>query len=180
MGSQGSLLVLDLSSYGSALAIINQFCDGKGVEVFEVSPVGTAALLVLEIKDRIASTLLKNEIYSFHKSSILSFRLIENYDLKLLKVYLSQNQDLVLNHLLVQEFSFVSEAFAVAHELTSQNINIVDFRVIRTFPMNVILTSTSQSLDQLVKVKNVGVPRASTIIEKTEPVLKEYYQIVKN
>lgn len=180
MNSQASLLVLDLSSYGSALAIINQFCDGQSVEVFELSPVGTAAILILEIKDRIAGTLLKNEIFSFYKSSILSSRLIENYDPNLLKVYLSQNQAEVSTHLLVQEFSFVSEALAGAQGLIIQNLVIVDLRVIRTFPMNVILTATSSNLDKLVELKNVGAPRTATIIEKVEPTLKEYYQIVKN
>lgn len=180
MDNQSSLLVLDLSSYGAALAIINQFCDEKSVEVFEVSPVGTAALLVLEIKDRIASTLLKNEIYSFYKNNILSFRLLEKFDLKLLKIYLSQNQDLVAKHLLVQEFSFLSEAFAAGQELMVQKVNVIDFRVIRTFPMNIILTSTSDDMEQLVKVKNLGSPRVSTIIGKVEPILKEYYQIVTN
>ena len=179
MNNQGSLLVLDLSSYGSALAIINQFCDGKSVEVFEVSPVGTAALLILEIKDRIAATLLKTEIISFFKSSVLSSRLIEAYDLNLLKVYLSQNHTSIANHLLVQEFSFVSEALAAADQLIKQDLAVLDLRVIRTFPMNVILTLTSSDVNKLVAVKNAGAPRSSTIIEKVEPVLKEYFQIVK-
>lgn len=180
MGSQSSLLVLDLSSYGSALAIINQFADGKNVVVFEVSPIGTAALLILEIKDRIASHLVKNEIGSFYKSSILSSRLLETFDTSLLKVYLSQNQDEVAKHLLIQEFSFVSEAFAAAQDLLTQQVRVIDFRVIRTFPMNVILTSTSDHIEKLVGIKNIGFPRAGTVVEKVEPVLKEYYQIVKN
>lgn len=180
MDNRSCLLVLDLSSYGSALAIINQFCDEKNVEVFEVSPVGGAAILILEIKDLIASTLLKNEIFSFYKNSILSFRLIEGVDQKLLRIYLSQNQDLVLNHLLIQEFSFVSEAFAAAQELLSNKVSVIDFRVVRTFPMNVILTSTAENLNQLLALKNLGSPRVATVVEKVEPVLKEYYQIVKN
>jgi len=178
--NQASLLVLDLSSYGSALAIINQFCDGQSVEVFEVSPVGTAAILILEIKERIAGTLLKNEIFSFYKSSVLSSRLIETYDLNVLKTYLSQNKPEVSNHLLVQEFSFVSEALVAAHELINKGLVVIDFRVIRTFPMNVIVTLTSTSLEKIVGFKNLGAPRASTVIEKAEPILKEYFQIVKN
>jgi hypothetical protein len=180
LDNQSSLLILDLSSYGSALAIINQFCDGKSVEVFEISPIGTAAILILEIKDRIASTLLKNEILSFFKSSILSSRLIEKYDLRILKVYLSQNNDSISNHLLIQEFSFVSEAFVAAQELLSKNISVIDFRVIRTFPMNIILTSSDDSMAKLVESKNLGSPRVATLIEKVEPTLKEYYQVVKN
>lgn len=180
MDSRNSLLVLDLSSYGAALAIINQFCDEKNVEVFEVSPVGTASILILEIKDRVAGTLLKNEIFAFYKNSILASRLIEDYDLNLLKVYLSQNKAEVLDHILVQEFSFVAEAVSTAHELMSQGLQVIDLRVIRTFPMNVILTTTSGSLEKLVGLKNLGAPRAGTIIEKIEPVLKKYYQILPN
>ncbi len=180
MINQGSLLVLDLTSYGSALSIINQFCDGKNVDVFEISPAGTAATLILEIKDRISSTLLKNEIFSFYKSSILSFKLVEGFELNLLKVYLSQNQALVLKHFLVQEFSFLSDGFAAANELLLQNINVIDFRVIRTFPLSAIVTSTSNSLEKLVSIKNIGSPRVATIIENVEPALQDFYQIIKN
>lgn len=180
MANQHSLLVLDLASYGAALAIINQFCDGKSVVVLEVSPVGTAGLLILEIKDQIASNLLKNEIYSFFKGSILSSRMIEKSDLKLLKVYLSQNQDQVESNLLIQEFSFVSDAFFAANHLLAEGITLVDFRVIRTFPMNVILTSTSSNFEKLSLNKNIGSPRVVTLVDKVESTLKEYFQVVQN
>lgn len=180
MSNQSSLLILDLSSYGSALAIINQFCDEKNVEVFEVSPVGTAGLLILEIKDSVAGNLVKNEVFSFYKNSILSFQLIEKFDLRLLKIYLSQNKDEVQKHLLVQEFSFVSDAFSAAQDWLNQGFSVIDFRVVRTFPANVILTVTSENLEKLVTVKNLGSPKVSSVIEKVEPVLKKYFQIIQN
>lgn len=179
MTDQNSLLVLDISSYGSALAIINRFCDDKNVEVFEVSPIGTAAVLILEIKDRITATLLKNEIFSFYKGSLLAHRLLEQFDMNLLKVYLSQNKPEVQTHLLVQEFSFISEAFVAAQNWTKRNVDVIDFRVIRTFPANVILTMTSESLDILTQFKEANGVKSSTVIERVEPILKKYFQIVQ-
>lgn len=175
MANSSSLLVLDLSSYGSALAIINQFCDDKSVQVFEVSPLGTAGLLILDIKDPIAGTLLKNDIFSIHKNFILSYRLIEEYDLQLLKVYLSQNKPEIQKHLFVQEFSFVSEALAAAKEWMQKSIQLVDLRVIRTFPTNIILTVTTDDFEQLLQLKNLGGPRTSTLIENVEPSLRQYF-----
>ena len=154
MTSLTNLLVFDVSSYGSALAIINQFCDDKDVKVFEVSPVGPAAILILLVGDAIAGELLHNEIVSFFKSSILNSIRLKNLDIEILKIYLSQNKPEVLSNVLVQEFSFVSEAFGASQFLRNSDISVIEFRLIRTFPTNAILVSTSNDVSKLIKIKN--------------------------
>lgn len=176
MSNLEQLLILDLSSYGVALSIINQFCDDKDVRVFEVSPIGTVALLVLLVKEKTLAAILKNEIFSFYKNSVLSMRLIENFDPQILMVYLSQNKAEVLKNILVQEFSFVSEAFAAAQLLLEKKISLIDFRVVRTYPLNAILISTSAEIESLIQIKSQVSGKTQTLIEKTEPTLKAYFQ----
>ncbi len=180
MSSSSNLLVLDLSSYGSGLAVINQFCDEDQVKVFEVSPIGHAGILILLIKDATAAELLKNEIFSYYKANILSIALLKDFDMTALKIYLSQNKPVVLENLLIQEFSFLSEAFCCVDRLIKSKIAVIDFRVIRTYPLNAIVTSTSSNADSLAVVRSEVNSRASVVIEKIEPVLKQFYQIVQN
>ena len=179
LNSFSNLLSFDLSSYGAALAIINQFCDDDEVKVFEVSPAGSAGLLILLIKDQTAAELLKSEIFSFYKANVLSSALVKNLNLNILKTYLSQNVPEVSSHLLVQEFSFVSDGFRAAEYLLLSGINLVDFRVIRTFPLNVILVSSAKDSEVLRSAKAEVPTRSNVIIEKVEPVLRQYFEINK-
>ncbi len=180
MDSHSNLLCLDLASYGTALAIINQFCDDDQAKVFEVSPVGTAGILILLIQDQTTAELLKNEIFSYYKASILSSSLIIDLNVSLLKTYLSQNVPVVATNLLIQEFSFVSEGFTAADILFLNKIDLVDFRVIRTYPLNIILVSTSKDLAGLQLANEKIRSRTYAIIPKVEPVLKQYFEITKN
>lgn len=170
------LLALDLSSYGSALAIINQFCDDDQIKVFEISPVGYAGLLILLIKEETAADILKNEVISFFKSNLLSVELLKNFDSRILEIYLSQNKSEVSTSLLIQEFSFVSQAFKAAHALLVKDIQLIDFRVIRTYPLNAILISTAIEGTHLIQHKDQLGLRSSMLIDHVEPVLKQFFQ----
>jgi hypothetical protein len=111
--------------------------------------------------------------------NVLSACLLENLDSEILKVYLSQNKPEISKSLMVQEFSFVSEAFAAAQALVSKKISLVDFRVVRTFPINVILVSTAAQASDFEMAKG-KMARSNTIIDQVEDTLKHYFQIVKN
>jgi hypothetical protein len=167
-----------LSSYGSALSIINQFCDDEQVKAFEISPVGAAALLILTIKDAVSAEIILKEVSSFFNSQVLSIRLIKNINSIVLKNYLSQAQEALKDFVLVQEFSFVSEAFEVAQSLSSQQVALIDFRVIRTYPLNVILVSSSQDEKLLLKNKENFLSRSAQLIAKPTQIMKDFFGAV--
>ena len=70
MNKFNHLLAFDLSSYGAALSIINQFVDDQSTKVFEVSPSGQSAILILVSQDLIGLQVIKNEAISFYRSEI--------------------------------------------------------------------------------------------------------------
>jgi hypothetical protein len=171
------LIAIDLSSYGSAFAIINQFCDDVQIKVFEVSPIGQAGLLILLVNEATAAEILKNEILSFYKSSVLAIEIIKNFHDKLLQTYLSQNKPQLLKSLVIQEFSFVSQALSAAHNILNESFELVDFRVVRTYPLNAVVVITSDNLEKFFKIKENSYIKSTTVIEKIENSVKNYFQI---
>ncbi len=176
MLSYSNLLVIDLASYGIAFSIINQFCDEIQVKVFEVSPIGHVGIIILLIKDETAAEVLKNEILSFYKSNLISVCLLKNFDKRLLPVYLSQNKDEALKSMLILEFSFVSDAFVAAQKLLTENISLLDFRIIRAYPLNAILVAAADDPAKLISLRENLCARSSTLIENVGAVVKEYFQ----
>ena len=77
-----NLLVLDLTSYGAAFAVLNRFVDDEQVKVFEISPIGQKAVLMLLLQDEITATILQKEIKIFFSNEIISSGLIINFDQK--------------------------------------------------------------------------------------------------
>ncbi|MBY0553342.1 hypothetical protein K2P97_02355 [bacterium] len=166
------LLAFDLASYGAALGIINQYVDDSLVKVFEISPCGSSATLILLSSDVVSLQIIKSQSESIFKSQILAISLVENVHEDLLLAYLSQNKTVLKNHLVVLEGSYVSSALEVANSLLKANETLVDFRIIRTFPKNVVLTFTNNKI-QSFEYKDFK----KTIIENIQPVLKSYYEI---
>ena len=173
-----NLLVLDLFSYGSALSIINQFVDDDQIKVFEISPVGSAATLVLWIRDFLTASVLKKEIESQFKSSFHSVSLVENLHEELLPIYLSQKQGLLCKKMLIAESNSLAGSVFAADAGLKENYSLVDFRVVRTYPKNVILifsadhfkTSFIESLQQ----KDFHL----TQIDQLNGALKAYFEII--
>lgn len=173
-----NLLVLDLFSYGSALGIINQFVDDDQIKVFEISPIGSAAVLILWVRDFLTASILKKEIESQFKSSLHSVSLIENLHEELLPIYLSQKQGLLCKKMLIVESNNLADSFSAADSGLKESYGLVDFRVVRTYPKNVILifsadhfkTSFIESLQQ----KDFHL----TQIDQLNPALKSYFEIV--
>lgn len=168
------VLALDLSSYGAALSIINQFVDDQTTKVFEVSPAGQTAILILVSQDLIGLQVIKSEAVSFYRSEILEFALIENIHEEVFPAYLSQNKPEVSKTLVIVEGPFVSTALAIADQLVSYKNVLLDFRVVRTGPKNIILTVGTAELSYFDTIDLRGFKK--TIIENIQPSLKSFFE----
>lgn len=166
------LLAFDLASYGAALGIINQYVDDSTVKVFEISPCGSSATLILLSSDSVSLQIIKSQSESVFKSQILSTAIVENVHDDLLAAYLSQNKAVLKNNLVVLEGNYVSAALETANNLLNSGESLVDFRIIRTFPKSVVLTFTNNKI-QPFESKDFK----KTFIENVQPVLKSYYEI---
>lgn len=169
------LLAFDLSSYGAALAIINQFADDDAVKIFEISPCGTSAVLLLVAQEINVLTLVKTEAESIFKSQILSSAIIENIHSDLLPTYLSQNKTPLKKSLVILEGNFVALGLSLSDRALKENHSVVDFRIVRTGPKNVIITIGAEKLDDLVNLNLIGFKK--TTIENIQPSLKSFYEI---
>lgn len=175
MNQYKHLLAADLSSYGSALAIINKYVDDENVKVFEVSPCGQAAILILVAKEILTLQLIKSETQALLKSQVLDCYVIENTHQDLLPAYLSQNKTKLDKVMAVLEGTSVSSGLFLANELLNENLQLVDFRVIRTFPKNVVITVTAARAMAMAHFKNLDFKY--TYIEDIQPSLKAFYEI---
>lgn len=172
MNQYRHLLVFDLSSYGVALALINRYADDDAVKVFEVSPCGSAALLLLIAKEPMALSLIQAEAQKLYGAQILKSALISDLHESLLPTYLSQNDTAVSKHLAVLEFSALSDALSEAQKILKSGLELLDLRVVRTYPINVIVCLTSSDASRLPKESSSG---RTTLIENLQPVLKNYF-----
>lgn len=179
MNSYRHLVVIDLSSYGSALAIINQFCDDEDVKVFEISPLGSAALLILLTKESTAATILQKQIVSHWGAAVINTALILDSHNDLLPTYLSQKSSAVAKNILVLESASVSTALATANNLLNKEIQLLDLRVVRTFPSNTILTVTGENPEALLAIATKQADLKTTFVANVQKTLQEYFQISK-
>lgn len=175
MNKYKHVLAFDLSSYGAALSIINQFVDDQTTKVFEVSPSGQSAILILVSQDLIGLQVIKNEAVSFYRSEILEFSMIENIHEEVIPAYLSQNKPGVSKTLVIVEGPYVSTALAIADQLVENKNILLDFRVVRTGPKNVILTVGTSDVTYFESIDLPGFKK--TIIENIQPSLKSFFEI---
>lgn len=177
-------MVFDLSKLGTAYQIINSFADGETLHVFEISPIGAQAVLILMSKDLILLQLVHGQSVTLYKSEILNSVIIENIDAKILNPYLSQPnepgqpQAKAKSNLLVLETNGFATAFAKAKQLVDLDLVIVDFRAIRTCPPNLIITATSDSVEKLSQFVNQDTSSKATVIPKVQGLLRSYFEIL--
>lgn len=177
MNKYRHLLSFDLTSYGAALALVNRFVDGDAVKDFELSPTGTEAQLILLSQDALALQMIKSESQSYLGSQILASALIENINEDLLTTYLSQNKVSLKKCLAILELNTVSQGLLAAQSLLVKGISLVDFRVVRTSPKNVIITVTDDSAEACDFITLS--PMKKTVLTDLQPNLKSYYEIIK-
>lgn len=178
LNSLGHFLIFDLTKLGAAYQMINSFADEQAVRVFEVSPVGTQAVLILMSKDLISAQLVYSQCLSLYRSDVLASALVENVDDTILNAYLSQQKPALSSNLLVVEAQYFSKAFEIAKRITNADLAIVDFRAVRTSPANLIITSTSSSAEKLNQFMSENGFAKMTLIPEVQPVLKAYFEIL--
>ncbi|OFZ28436.1 MAG: hypothetical protein A2622_04870 [Bdellovibrionales bacterium RIFCSPHIGHO2_01_FULL_40_29] len=179
LNNVGHLIIFDLSKLGSAYQLINSFVDERTVFVFEVSPVGDRALLILSCHDLISSQLIFSQAQSLFQSEILKSTLIENVENDVVLAYLSQKQSPCRSHFLILEENYFSLAFKKAQELFRSGVEIMDFRAIRTNPPNLVVTMTHDSVDFLNSMLMKLESGKATIVADVQPSLKAFFEIVK-
>lgn len=157
------------------MAVINRFVDGESVRVFEISPSGQMATLILMTKDEITAQVLKSESTSLFKDQIIRCESVFNFHEDILPAYLSQNKQTVGKSLLVLETDSVSGAMLEADAYLKKGIKILDFRTVRTSPKNIILIFTGDNfaVSYEQQLSNFKI----NIIENVEPTLKQYFEI---
>lgn len=175
MNKYRHLLSFDLSSYGVALAIINEFVDRENIMDFEVSPCGQQAQLILLGLDIISLQVIKAQAEALFKSQILNACLINEINEQLLPTYLSQNKTPAKKSTMIIELSYVSEGLACAHHLLQSGIDILDFRVVRTSPKNVFIIATAENENSLTAFQHAAGKK--TVIADTQPILRSYFEI---
>lgn len=173
-----NFLVIELSNLGSAYSIVNQFAEIDSVDVFEISPIGAGSILILSSSDALSAEILYNNIKTNYKNSILNIQLILEIQTEVILTYLSQNKPNLKKHLAVIEAGSVANMFMYANKLLDKKIELIDFRLIRTRPANVILTVTTDNIETLSQLNFTDAH--VTIINDLQPVTKSYFEIVKN
>lgn len=174
-----NLIVIDLSNLGSAYAIINRFVDLGSVEVFEISPIGTGSLLILNVEDQISSQILFNNIKNEFNTEVKSISLITDVESEVIKTYLSQAQAKIKKNILIIESSEVSRIFSIAQiAATRTSVGLVDFRVVRTNPCNANLVLTSDNISDFMFFKDYGAKM--TIINDVQQSVKDFFEVLKN
>lgn len=174
MNQYKHLLAFDLSSYGAALALINQFVDNDSCRDFELSPCGSQAQLILLFRDVISLRVVRENAASFLKSQILDVQAVEDIHPDLLPCYLSQSKTELQKKLYVFEGSSVASGLVLMQDLLKLGAKPVDFRIVRTAPKNVIITVTSNEV--LADGKADRSSFKATIIDSIQPSLKSFFQ----
>ena len=169
--------IFDLTKIGTAYQIINSFVDDETILAFEISPLGTQAVLMMSSKDLIALQFVYGQCLALHKAEILNSVLIENLNPEVLNVYLSQNKPKVAGSLFISETESFATAFKFAQNLALQKMSLIDFRVVRTCPPNLIITATGNTKDlQLLLTLNSAVKM--TLIDQVLKPLQSYFEIL--
>ena len=169
--------IFDLTKIGAAYQVINSFVDDETILAFEICPLGSQAVLMLSSKDLIALQFVYNQCLTLHKSDILNSICIENLAPGILDAYLSQNKPQVAGSILIAESESFATAFGFAHKLAAQQVSLLDFRVVRTSPPNLIITATGSTVVLKEFVTSDSVIR-TTLIDQVQKPLQAYFEIL--
>ena len=174
MTSYSHILCLEFYSYGAALAALNETVNDNSIKAFEVSPAGSLGLLILVSNSLSELKAAQGLIQKNHIATLANSSLIEAANENLLMTYLSQNKPNLKPHLAVYEFGFFGQALTFANQALSKGFDLVDFRVIRTAPLNAIVFVSSEKKEGLSLLSpSFG---KKQIILNTTDVLKSYFQ----
>lgn len=171
------LLTFDLSSYGVALAIANQFADDQAIRIFEISPVGTAAQLILIGEEITSLEFVRSEAQSLFRAQILASEVVANMHADLLPVYLSQKSSPLKKSVVIFEGESTAFGLKLAQQILNDGADLVDFRIVRTFPKNVIITATADQAEGLLRLSAAMFRK--TCIQNPQRPVRELFEIVQ-
>lgn len=174
----GQFVIFDLTKVGTAYQIINSFVDDKTIHVFEISPVGQQAVLILNSKDAISLNFAYQQSLSLFRADILDSAFIGPLSEVVISAYLSQAQPAIQKNILVVEVGSFSKAFLVAKRLAEKSIQIIDFRAVRTCPPNLIITASNESTEILSQFTNEFPLAKITLIESIQKPLQSFFTVV--
>lgn len=173
----GHFIIFDLTKLGAAYQIINSVVDGDNIKTFEISPLGSQAVLILVTKDLISAQLILNQCMSLYKSDITDAVVVENVEQNILGPYLSQNLPKMNQAMLIVEINTFAKAFAVAKRFVNAEINIIEFRVIRTGPPSLVLVATDENAEKLNSFMQVSDSSKMTLITGVQLSVSSLFQI---
>lgn len=170
------ILTFELSSFGAALSVINHFVDDKAVKVFEVSPCGSAAVLILLGQDVLSLQILKSEAQARFRSQILESSIVEYAHGELLPAYLSQNKTGLSTSMVFLEGASVAKGISLGDFILKAGHTIIDFRIVRTNPKNVILTVGTETLSYFENFDSQDFKKS--YVDKVQPSLKAFFEVL--
>ena len=177
LSSIGHFIIFDLTKLGAAYQIINSVVDGDTIKTFEISPLGSQAVLILVSKDLISAQLILNQCMSLYKSDITDAAVVENVDQNILGPYLSQNFPKMDQAMLIVEINTFSKAFTIAKKFVNAEINIIEFRVIRTGPPSLVLVATNDNTEKLNNFMRVSDYSKMTLITDVQGSVSSLFQV---
>ncbi|MGZ3692558.1 MAG: hypothetical protein ACXVAX_13700 [Pseudobdellovibrio sp.] len=173
MNKYKNLLCFDLSSYGAALSLLNQFVDGESIIDFEISPCGQQAQLLLLSNELTALQFAQKEALSLLHSQILSSAIISDLHPQLLPIYLSQSKNSPQESLAIFEGSSTANGLKLLQNLLLKGITVLDFRIVRTSPKNVIVVATAEHSKSFDNFETLDFKKS--VIEKKQNILNSYF-----
>lgn len=140
------LFVLWCESYGLALNLANNFANVGG-EILDCSVIGKWSQLLINSEkiDNLDAILL-----DLPQDSLVLKKQIKNIHPEVINSFLSLSNQKILDFVFTIEHDFLGDALELANKLTTEKLQIVDFRLLRHENPRVILmlTGLSQDLDR--------------------------------
>lgn len=157
-------LFLELKSLGLAYSLVQKYASGDQVKVFEASPTPRGSILILtssslELLQAIATDVAQQgEYQAFTENSWLGANLSE----KLIEAYLNQILAPLKENLVLLESESVCEAVKAAAMALDKNLEICEFRTLRSTVYKCVVSLTTS----LSKTEVEGLFSAMTATRK--------------
>lgn len=187
-----SLAILRTPSLGHAYEVF-QMAAIAGLEVLEISPLGTKGHLIIEGSEKSLFDFLlqvKADLFTSDEnssenetssSSPLTVKLC-HVDSEIIETYLSIKQGAIQDHLLIVEGSFLGDLFEAAMALKQEGFVVLDLRAPKTEPAHCFgffsISQEKWTLDVQLKVNALAPePLKIKLIENPHPDLRSYFEL---
>jgi hypothetical protein len=151
--SPKNLLVTCFDSLGAAYKAV-QLAE-SGVDVLEVFPLGSMGH-VMFCSDSSLDMLFK-KIQTELKDNIIRIHLLPDSPAKVLRAYLSVENEDIESHLLIVESPYVGDLMSIAGEAVGMDLKVMDLRMLRgaSTASYMFLTGNEDSLQKFLRSTNL-------------------------